>query len=157
MAAKRFFDATNGLGLQVLELGGWDGELASLILPEHQNIHWWSNYEIAPVDTVCHNRQYHHREQSILDDSPDGYDVFIASHSLEHLSDEHAKRVLDIAVECDWIYLDIPTPTRPWGLASHKMNMGWAEIASYVRHKGFREFDSVELKESTVRMLTRDP
>jgi hypothetical protein len=93
---QRYFDldfALNNLPrktrTRVIEVGGWDGELAAGILAQRKGISSWINYEIAPQvvsSPVCTDKRY----KAVLPNDfawnvAESGDVLFMSHSLEHM------------------------------------------------------------------------
>lgn len=93
----------------VVELGGWDGALAQTILWDNDQIQWWDNHEVANVPQVCDDLRYtfNIRQTRWLWDEPIVGDAFVASHVLEHISDQ---QLVDLvaALECSVAYVDVP-------------------------------------------------
>lgn len=93
----------------VVEIGGWDGGLADVMLRRFPWIESWTNYDITPdVPQVCDDPRY---TVEVLDDWPwrrkVSGDAVIASHVFEHM------RMYEI--EClltEWdvasVYVDCP-------------------------------------------------
>jgi hypothetical protein len=94
----------------VAELGGWDGALAAAMLERDPAIKGWLNYELADVPQVCTDHRYHFDvEEWMWVDGPTSVweDTFIASHSLEHLTELHLGLLID-ALDCEYAYVDVP-------------------------------------------------
>lgn len=139
----------------VVELGGWRGELASLMLDIGINyqIRFWRNYEIcqrAVKQTFCRSRRYSaivpRKPFWELEHQKDYYEVFVASHVLEHIK----KREVTLLLEClqkieslRFLYLDIPIPqsctNNLWTnyFGCHILEIGWSQLESLVREFGF--------------------
>lgn len=130
--------------VDVVELGGWDGEFAATMLADHP-IRRWTNYEIsqaAVAGSVCHDDRY---VPIALDDwywtDHHACDLFVASHVLEHLRFDDVKAVLD-ATDCRYAYIQAPLPEGPrqWDgyHGSHILEVGWARLAEQFYLRGFK-------------------
>ncbi|UCD06940.1 MAG: hypothetical protein JSW41_03845 [Candidatus Aenigmatarchaeota archaeon] len=139
--------------IRVLELGGWKGDIAQLLLasPLGKRIKSWANYDICPAildKQVCKDPRYHVRvpdnwfwETTI----PDDYDLFFCSHTVEHLSRDHVKELLsklDSLRSLRYIYLETPLPlsctNNQWKdyRGSHKLQIGWVQLRTLIEaHK----------------------
>jgi hypothetical protein len=137
----------------VVELGGWDGALAAAMLPDRFGIGIWWNYELADVPQVC----YHSSYAFSIDDGwlwADGpysvpCDAFIASHSLEHLTEQHLDALI-AALDCDYAYVDVPlddvgqtwngsTTTHVLELSLDEFVQRWLKAGWKVRHAWYSE------------------
>lgn len=139
---------------RVMELGGWHGELASIILSSYPVIDSWTNYEIsqeAVNKTVCGDSRY----QAIV---PNDYawniklpdcDVFVASHTLEHIRARKLERLLDnLPATINYLAIEIPLPESgpvDWGgyHGSHILELNWAEVEALLILRGFQPIRSL--------------
>lgn len=126
----------------VLEAGAWKGHLAKEILCSGIGVRKWVAYEISTAaieKTVCHYPEFtyiipdrfdwftssHHFER---------FDMFIATHFIEHISDEHFEGMAAAinAAQVPALYFEAPindTPTQWDGYqGTHMLNMGWNAI-----------------------------
>lgn len=95
----------------VVEVGGWDGELASLVLKGRKGISSWENYEIAPQvvsNPVCTDKRY----KAILPNdfvwnTANQANVLFMSHSLEHMKIAEFRKLVE-RVRPDTIILTAP-------------------------------------------------
>lgn len=72
----------------VVELGGWDGWLASRILSQDETIRAWSNYDLISVPQVPADVRYYQRtlpRPFWETDALGGADAFVAAHVIEHI------------------------------------------------------------------------
>ena len=125
----------------ILELGGYDGELADICLPLHPEMRW-VNLEISHVPSVCSIDRY---RTVTLECWPweieaEGFDGFLASHSMEHLSDDHASKMLNAAdvAGCSSIYIDMPEGNWGGATALHKLEMGWIGVDRLLVDRGYK-------------------
>jgi len=98
--------------LKVMEFGGWDGELASVVLKDDTQIELWDNFEICPtVPSVCKDVRYRHCEANDfvwnLGQSLD-YDLFVSSHALEHLSTDDLRLLLNKVRHIPYLAFQLP-------------------------------------------------
>jgi hypothetical protein len=132
---------------KVLELGGWDGRLAGEILERCPTINTWDNYEICrglKERTVCDDSRYRLIVPAnfIWDLSLDltNYDMFVASHTIEHMSFAHFKRLMDEIHHIPILFLNIPFPKNgSWhnSTSLHVMEASRGEIIKHIKTKGY--------------------
>jgi hypothetical protein len=135
----------------VQELGGWDGALADAMLSERPRILTWINSEIADVPQVCDDIRYHFEvgDEWLWSDGQFSVpcDAFIASHSLEHLTEQHLT-VLIAALDCDYAYVDVPlddsgqtwngsTTTHVLELSLVEFDLAWARQGWAIAHAAY--------------------
>lgn len=143
----------------VLEIGGWTGEMACQALETFSSITSWTNYEVcrwAANTPACDNERY---SAVIAEDFPWNVklpecDVFVSSHTLEHIK----------AAEAERLFLNLPASVKFMahavsnGIAankdwcgyggSHILECDWdgiealAEKAGFARVKGSEGFSS---------------
>jgi hypothetical protein len=141
-ATQRAFNTIGELGLTVVELGGWDGALAEFMLARG-GIVSWVNYDIVAVPQVCEHPAY---RLEVLD----GYlwerpvlvaDVFVATHTIEHLTAEQLARLLDM-LWVSYLYLEAPLPSAGpvnWTgySGSHILELNWEQVGEMLRGRGY--------------------
>jgi hypothetical protein len=104
----------------VIEVGGWDGELAIRMLEMHDFIERWTNVEIC--EQAVHLGHYHPR---YFPTSPDTWfwdnawnaDMLVASHCIEHMTAKHLEAMIRSS-NVDVMVFDAPLqnePTSWWG------------------------------------------
>lgn len=117
----------------VVELGGWDGSLANVMLPRFPETVTWVNYDITPdVPQVCGDSRY---EQVTLDDWPwkrkAAGDVLLASHVFEHMLSHEIVALLD-AWDVAAVFMDAPIPSgsTSWNNyeGTHILEIGGTEL-----------------------------
>lgn len=141
-AVERWLESVSQLSpFTVVELGGYDGELAGLCLELYSiSLTRWTNLEIGNVVPVCESPRYDHYQllgfpwEINLVVPGDG---FLCSHSLEHLSDAHAELMLK-TVNCRHVYIDMPEGDWNGATAAHKLTMGWAGVDRLLVERGFK-------------------
>jgi hypothetical protein len=136
--------------LSVIEVGGYLGKLATLILRYYSNIEKWHNYDIQRnivKDKVCIDSRYEAvvLEDYIWNNPPDNdYNVFVASHLIEHLNEEDLEKLIDtIMIKCDFILLEAPleknTTDADWSSSTdpHFLEIGWKQVTDILTSKGY--------------------
>jgi hypothetical protein len=150
----------------VLELGGWKGELADLLLPDFPNIEKWMNYEITPQavsDNTCKDSRYEVQIPDnylwTLDIDLSKYNVFVASHVIEHLKLVHVKRLLSRLRDIKYLYVDAPLPPNGsmWGGGefSHIIEIGWTALRDLIESFGFKQVGTAPGVDGSVEWFVR--
>jgi hypothetical protein len=150
--ARSTFDHISGLigflppdwpGLNVIELGGWDGALADALV-SRDDISSWTNYDLAEVPQVCTSTKY---RLEVLSDYfwnrnltyvPD---VFVACHTIEHLTGAELEQLFDV-LQVKFIYLQAPIVKQSgqtWNgyVGSHILELGWDAIDELLVARGY--------------------
>lgn len=135
---------------KVLEIGGWKGELALDMLDVHPHIAEWLNIEIITAAKEFEQGRY---KVLIPDDyiwrvgMPQGYDVLIMSHSLEHMTPDNLGEVVG-QTDVRAIYVDAPLlqPGETWAgyVGTHIFDQGWDGVDKIMRTHGFRVYHRQE-------------
>lgn len=159
----------------VIELGGWNGELAHRMLARHPPIDEWMNVEICNEarvegETNAFVRNLHHRY--LAPDLGDWYwtrqwtaDLFVASHTIEHLTADHLERTI-AATEARAIYLDAPLTddATDWlnFTGTHILDLNWGGVDHLLARHGYRldwsvthEIPETSGGESTARLYLK--
>jgi len=99
------------LASDVVELGGYRGELARYILARDPVIRSWVNHEILPVPSVCTDPRY----RTIVETHRFGWehpgwagDTLVLSHVLEHLNEPQAEALFATFPRFTRVYIDAP-------------------------------------------------
>lgn len=146
-----FLNWTNEPSLFVLELGGWDGELAQKMMYQFQNILRWDNYELTELAkeiSVCKDTGYTVR---VPDDFmwnvkiPDEFNVFIASHVIEHIkAKELEKLITNLPKGIKYIYFESPIG-QDWDngdwtddYSTHILEWGWKALNDCMGYNKFK-------------------
>ena len=132
--------------VKVLEIGGWDGELASVAhwkFPPTTKIDRWYNCEFSPVEPCPSARsmlRYRHvcPEKYRWWDDPgmwyvwEGSSVLVASHVFEHLLGAEIETILKLAKDVKDLYVDFPCTEyrQSWyGYGgTHCVDIGWRDL-----------------------------
>jgi hypothetical protein len=139
-AINEAFDVIKGHDMDVVELGGWDGRLASSMLGR-DDILFWENVDLVEVPQVCSHPAYRLRvlKRPAWDDLLVG-DVFVACHTIEHLKARELALLFD-CIRADWIYLEAPLEQggHDWKgyKGSHILEIGWEEIRDMLDVRGY--------------------
>jgi hypothetical protein len=129
----------------VVELGGWDGELAHAMLDQHPTILTWTNIEIcreaADAGFGTQPRYYAPRlEDWYWNRGPWDCDLFVASHTIEHLTVHHLERTI-AATHARALFLDAPLGDKatPWqgSTTTHTLHTGWIGVTQICARHGY--------------------
>lgn len=129
-------------GKNVIEIGGWKGELAKYCL-EKYDIKSWTNFELctgAIEKTVCKDERYKVFPVSFRfwRNMEFGEGIVLASHVIEHLSDkdflEFAKKVKD-NILCFEAPISIKENNWSNYYGTHILKMGWDSIDELFKNK----------------------
>lgn len=140
---------------QVLEIGGWKGDLAKTVLPEILTCCEWLNIEIskrAVEETVCKDSRYHAIvPDTFVWDLPNvtkGFDTLILSHVVEHWNLDQFKKLISNLNGIRTVFIDAPIPktkdTVSWTdyPGTHVLVAGWKELDEVMIQNGFSTIDS---------------
>lgn len=114
---QRFFDyiCLREDEVKVVEFGGLLGNMARVVLDKHgDKIKKWINYELqthAIKKNQCSHRQYTAVVASRFCwelDLDDDFNVFVASHSIEHIKKDQLVLLLEKIKNAKYIYLEAP-------------------------------------------------
>jgi cyclopropane fatty-acyl-phospholipid synthase-like methyltransferase len=134
-------------GISVLEFGCWKADMAARAISEYQ-IKDWKGIEIctkAIEKTRCKANNF----QYIIPESFDWFaktqrpncDVIIATHFIEHLSNEHFDELANYCVGVPLIYFESPLSNEGenWQdyLGTHKLGYGWNKVNEIMTSKGY--------------------
>ena len=135
------FDYIAGEDLAVLELGGWDGGLASQML-HRSDVARWTNIDLIEVPQVCRSERY---EFQVLTDylwnlPQVEADVFVACHTIEHLSTAELAELVGW-LRSPFVYLDAPLKMYPLDWTgfpgSHILDIGWEGVNELLEASGY--------------------
>jgi hypothetical protein len=127
----------------VVELGGWDGALAALMLALFP-IKQWTNHELCAEAASVGVGQHPRYSVAVLNDFYWCHDwrcdLFVASHVIEHLTTEDLDKTI-AATDTPAIYLDAPLlddPT-PWTgtTTTHILQLGWEGVTALLDDHGY--------------------
>lgn len=128
----------------VVEIGGWDGELAVGLLNLFPDIERWTNVEIC--EQAVKNGHKHPRYWATSPNTWfwDNYwhaDMLVASHCIEHMTAEHLEKMVQ-ACDVKYMYFDAPlqdAPTSWWGTSTtHILEVGWDGVTAICERYGFK-------------------
>lgn len=126
----------------VTEAGGWKGDLANILIPMF-NIESWDNIEICE-NAVSNSHCKDVRFNNIIPKSFDWFDsklykqMFLATHFIEHLSNEHFDKLAKSLKNVQYIYFEAPINDEPqtWEdfEGTHKLEYGWNDIKKILKN-----------------------
>jgi hypothetical protein len=130
----------------VVELGGWDGDLAHRMLERYPSIKHWCNIELCREAASAGHRRHPNYESPIVDDwywnLRDSWvcDLFVASHTIEHLTVHHLERTI-AATHARALFLDAPLGDKatPWqgSTTTHTLHTGWIGVTQICNRHGY--------------------
>lgn len=135
--------------IRVMEFGCWKGDLALQILSSTQNIIRWAGIEIcdnAIKKTKCKDSRFFYIRPKEFDwwnhmDKPT-FDIIIATHFIEHLSDEHFKQLVEFCSGIPVIYFEAPLSKhgQEWTgyEGTHKLSYGWDKVTELMTKAGYK-------------------
>lgn len=121
--------------LKIVELGGYDGELASFVLKKYPRLSWL-NIEIQKHDATPSLMNYDYYEhvlsKQVWEENINltEYDIFLSTSTLEHFTNEEFVKILNYLVSNKIKYLVLKIPIAPNGQtwegarSSHLLTMG---------------------------------
>ena len=146
-AALAFFD---GSARRVIEVGGWRGELAALVLTAHPEIELWRNYELcreAAAAAVSTDPRYEGVSPpdwvwSLPPAELAGFDTLVLSHVIEHMTAEDLAALLAALHSPRRVYVESPLFDEPRDWAgyhgTHILELGWRGVDALFASAGFR-------------------
>jgi 2-polyprenyl-3-methyl-5-hydroxy-6-metoxy-1,4-benzoquinol methylase len=131
----------------VLEFGIWKADLCEIALKDYQ-IKSWTGIEIcesAIQKTKCKSPKLKYIMPDKFDwfkhDERPKCDVVIATHFIEHLSDEHFVDLANYCKGVPLIYFEAPLSEngQNWNgyFGTHKLNLGWSQVIQIMANNGF--------------------
>jgi hypothetical protein len=128
----------------VVELGGWDGELAERMLERHPDIVEWINVEVCKEAAHISDTRHPRLSSPYLSDfywtSHWHADLFVASHAIEHLTVQHLEKTI-AATHARALYLDAPLEDAPESWedyhGSHILDVGWDGVDVLCERYGY--------------------
>jgi hypothetical protein len=131
----------------VVELGGWDGELAVSMLEQYPTtIKHWCNVELCREAAAKGQGRHPRYEAPILHDwywnhGVKHCDLFVASHVIEHLSLHHLNQTIK-ATDARALFMDAPLLDQPLNWAgftgTHILEKGWTSVTRICNEHGYR-------------------
>lgn len=139
-----------GLGKKnsdVLEFGTWKADLCETALQEFE-INSWTGIEIcksAIEKTRCKNPKFNYifptKFDWFNDNNRPECDIVIATHFIEHLSNEHFNALAKYCKGVDYIYFEAPLSDNgeDWNgyLGTHKLFYGWNQVVEVMAQNNF--------------------
>jgi len=140
------FDAARAMleweGTHVLEIGGWDGQLAKRMLHEVPEIVDWTNFEVCDFAAESHeiedDRYSYDVDRWAWDADLRQYDTFVSSHALEHMSRNHLELVVDAVSHMKQAYIQLPGKSKNiTTYSTHVLGMDPNEVFNLFREDGW--------------------
>jgi hypothetical protein len=105
-----------------MEIGGWTGDLAGLILKDNKTILEWNNYDIIEPPTTCKDSRYSTivyedwlwKSDRLSTDPHYQYDVLVASNVLEHMTYEEVHKLFNWLPKIPILVIILPYLQRNW-------------------------------------------
>jgi hypothetical protein len=138
--ALKVFDLVNPS--EVTEAGGWKGDLANEMLNRY-DINLWQNIELcdnAILNTNCKHEKFVNIQPKTFDwfDSKLYKGLFLATHFIEHLSNEHFNKLAESLTDVEYVYFEAPIENyaQSWDnyIGTHKLEYGWDEIKNIMKN-----------------------
>lgn len=138
-------------GSKILEFGCWKGDMAEMALHDFPSISEWIGIEICEAaikKTKCHNPKFKY----IFPDDFNWFEtttrpdcnIILATHFIEHLSNEHFESLAKYCKGVEWIYFEAPLSQadREWDgyEGTHKLNYGWDNVTKIMSEQGYDVF-----------------
>jgi len=121
---------------KITEAGGWKGDLANEMFKRYE-IDLWQNIELcenAIANTNCKHQNFVNIQPKKFDwfDSKLYKGMFIATHFIEHLSNEHFDKLAKSLKNVEHVYFEAPIENEPQSWidfeGTHKLEYGWNQI-----------------------------
>jgi hypothetical protein len=127
----------------IVELGCADGALASCCLDELSWIEAWHGYDISPYwieNTVSHERYFPHLLETDIWMLPlDSFDIFVSSHTLEHLYAEEIEHLTEwLSRKTRYVIVSAPLlKDRGIVKGNHVLDKGSTWLKETLKENGF--------------------
>lgn len=154
-----------GKPFEVLEFGGWKGDLAFAMMVHYGDaIIDWVNIEIceAAINKTIHpSKKYRiikpRRFDWFVEERVEKPDVIIATHFIEHISNEHFDLLARYVSGVPVIYFEAPMEDdgQSWNgyMGTHKLTYGWNDVKRIMESYGY---SNVDLKQGKIFLLKED-
>jgi hypothetical protein len=136
-----------GKKINVLEFGTWKADLCETALKEF-DIESWVGIEIckhAIEKTKCKSEKFKYifpdKFDWFNDKNRPSCDIIIATHFIEHLSNEHFVSLAEYCKGVNYVYFEAPLSNNGenWNgyLGTHKLNYGWNHVVEIMKQNNF--------------------
>lgn len=151
-----------GRPFKVLEFGGWKGDLAFAMITHYgDDIINWINIEIceAVINKTIHSSEKYrvikpHRFDWFAEKRIEKPDVVVATHFIEHISNEHFELLARYVSGIPVIYFEAPIEDsrQSWNgyMGTHKLIYGWDDVKRIMKGYGY---SSINLKQGKIFLL----
>jgi hypothetical protein len=135
--------------IRVTEIGGWDGSLAKEALNIGLPIQHWLNLDVVTVPKVVEDPRYKHDEVDFhffYDEKWPVFtkkDVLVATHMIEHLSDDDFIQFVRFIQDFPFVYFEAPlhqNQKSDWTdyVGTHILTYSWDTIEALMRVYGYK-------------------
>ena len=129
--------------VHVMELGGWDGKLASILLDLYDWVESWTNYDLVTVPWACHDARYHQEEllRPFWETPHPVADAFVATHVIEHMRYHELGALVRAIEKIPAVLIEAPIQRKPtiWHgyHGTHILEVGWNAVDQLFRRHGY--------------------
>lgn len=148
-----FFKTLPDHRFQIVEIGGGNGSLANLILPQYPFDQWY-NIDLALPPSVCKDNRYYPFEikQHLWDNFTQFScrsfpKIIIGSHIIEHMTAKQLEGIIDgLSSDYHFVYFEVCLPedttTNDWHdyPAPHVLKIGWKQVTQLMEKYGFEAY-----------------
>lgn len=128
--------------VKVIEIGGWKGELASMVGRDAM-VGEWLNVEVLKeaekVDLGPWYRAWVPSDYIWRVGVPTGYDALVMSHTIEHMRGDELRQIIE-QFDGSWVYLEAPLQDGGhwdgYG-GTHILELGWPQVDELLAERGF--------------------
>lgn len=147
-AIREFFSGTQDPET-VLEIGGWNGAIAGMVLGEFPQVTKWYNFELCRP-AIAHGLKHSRYTARVLPDFvwnvPElpACSTFFAAHTIEHMRARELLALFARLHSARRMYLEAPLPqsatAHDWSgrWSTHILEIGWNEVESLAQSHGFQ-------------------
>lgn len=138
-------------GDSVLEFGCWKGDLAKRAFSEYKDLTWlgieickdaiekgYKNDSDYEVYQPHYFDWWNYEDRDIVS----GRDVLIATHFIEHLSNQHFEELVQWFKGISLVYFEAPLSMegQSWEgyYGTHKLNYGWNKVIDIMKEAGYK-------------------
>lgn len=134
--------------VRVVEIGGWDGGLATWALDRYERVKWWTNIDLcweALYSSPMLERYAVYCPDCFPWEMPALFlgEVYLASHTIEHMSFEHLTALLEkIPDSARYLAFTSPLPSNgvpDWTgyLGTHVLEASWPMVVGLASQHGW--------------------
>lgn len=167
--AVRAFLGTVPPEVDVVEVGGWTGQLAADMLKLFPGVKSWTNIEtsgVAAQHQACGSRRYRLEQPERWywwhqDDLTYEGDVLIACHVLEHFPADDVADILRCFPDARWLHVEAPLPDGMppnWDgyTGTHILELSWQGLEALLAEDGWEPYGQAGIARSFRREVSCD-